>query len=67
MRRRTRMRCKGCETFVSDDDESEKILFCLLYHINVLIHSFDGELLELDDTPKNQEMEGDEIIDFKMK
>ncbi|KAH8381524.1 hypothetical protein KR093_007442 [Drosophila rubida] len=28
---------------------------------------FDGELLEPDDTPKNQEMEGNEMIDFRNK
>lgn len=40
-----------------------------MYYIILLlfIHSFDGELLELDDTPKNQDMEGNEVIDFKMK
>lgn len=64
MRRRTRMRCKGCETFVSDDANLKRYYFV---YIIIFIHSFDGELLELDDTPKNQEMEGDEIIDFKMK
>ncbi|XP_062123526.1 DNA repair protein Rad60 isoform X2 [Drosophila sulfurigaster albostrigata] len=28
---------------------------------------FDGELLEPDDTPRNQEMEGNEMIDFRKK
>lgn len=29
--------------------------------------SFDGDLLEPDDTPKNQDMEGNEIIDYRSK
>lgn len=56
------MWCEGCKALVSH--RSVIIIFKYLYDS---IYSFDGELLELDDTPKNQDMEGNEIIDFKMK
>ncbi|ALC46382.1 CG4449, partial [Drosophila busckii] len=52
--------------------ETFKILYIKCSEeINCDVHDFkllfDGELLELDDTPTNQDMEGNEMIDLRMK